>query len=147
MLQRPSARLIILDDHDRVLLFRFVHRKGALAGQQYWATPGGALEPGESYEEAARRELFEETGLEIDSAGPPIAERQVVLTLESGERAFAIERFFLVRSPTGAVSRERWTPQETEVMADHRWWSTIELAATTDTVFPENLADLVTGLR
>jgi 8-oxo-dGTP pyrophosphatase MutT (NUDIX family)/GNAT superfamily N-acetyltransferase len=31
-----------------------------------WGIPGGAMEPGESFEETARRELFEETGLQLN---------------------------------------------------------------------------------
>jgi 8-oxo-dGTP pyrophosphatase MutT (NUDIX family)/GNAT superfamily N-acetyltransferase len=31
-----------------------------------WGIPGGAMEPGESFEETARRELFEETGLTLN---------------------------------------------------------------------------------
>ena len=30
-----------------------------------WGIPGGAMEPGESFEETARRELLEETGLHL----------------------------------------------------------------------------------
>jgi ADP-ribose pyrophosphatase YjhB (NUDIX family) len=31
-----------------------------------WGIPGGAMEPGENAEETARRELYEETGLEVE---------------------------------------------------------------------------------
>lgn len=34
-------------------------------GQQYWSLPGGVVEPGESVEEGAIREVKEETGLDI----------------------------------------------------------------------------------
>lgn len=34
-------------------------------GEGFWNAPGGKLEPGETPEEAARREVFEETGLRV----------------------------------------------------------------------------------
>jgi 8-oxo-dGTP diphosphatase len=68
--RRPSSRLLVVDAQNRVLLFKFNHTRGALSGQQFWATPGGGLDPGETYEQAACRELFEETGLTVDHPGP-----------------------------------------------------------------------------
>lgn len=59
MRTRRSARLLILNASHEVLLFRFVHSQDALAGSAYWATPGGGVEQGESFEQAAVRELYE----------------------------------------------------------------------------------------
>jgi 8-oxo-dGTP diphosphatase len=139
MRRRPSARLLILDPVGRVLLFRFVHKTGALAGQDYWATPGGAVEDGETFEQAAIRELEEETGIRSDEAGPQVGRREFVLQLPDGERVMADERFFLVAARNEALSRAGWTADEAEVMAEHRWWSVRELACTSQTVWPENL--------
>src|SRR5262245_11599415 len=97
MRRRPSARILVIDPSDRVLLFRFVFKSGALAGQDYWATPGGALDSGETFEEAARRELFEETGIEVAAVGDVVAEKEFILQSPNGGQVMAEERFFLVR--------------------------------------------------
>lgn len=94
MRRRPSSRLLVIDPDSRVLLFRFVHDYGPLAGQTYWATPGGGVEEGESFADAARRELFEETGIRVDDVGQHVAEREFVLQLLDGEYVTAEERFF-----------------------------------------------------
>ncbi|WP_215764342.1 NUDIX domain-containing protein [Gluconobacter sp. P1D12_c] len=94
MRQRPAARLLVLDQQDRVLLFRFFHSSGALAGRSYWSTPGGSLKDGENFVQAAKRELHEETGLNAPFLSSEIGQRTFVLTLANGETVLADERFF-----------------------------------------------------
>jgi 8-oxo-dGTP diphosphatase len=143
MRARPSARLLILDPSGRVLLFRFVFKNGVLAGQDYWATPGGGVENGETFEQAAIRELREETGIRVKDIGLEVARRELVLLLPDGERVMADERYFLIRSADASLSREGWTAEEREVTADYKWWSQDELAETSDTVWPENLIEML----
>lgn len=58
LLLLPSVAVLVRDESGRLLLARHAH-----TGQ--WGTVGGAVEPGESQQEAAAREALEETGLEI----------------------------------------------------------------------------------
>jgi 8-oxo-dGTP pyrophosphatase MutT (NUDIX family) len=147
MRRRPSSRLLVLDGAGRVLLFRFVFTAGALAGRAYWATPGGAVESGETFAEAALRELFEETGIVAHDVGEPVAEKEFVLQLTSGERVVAVERFFVIRMVAPVqLSRDRWTPAERDYMVEHRWWSVSDLRTATEVVFPENLIDMLVSV-
>ena len=143
MRRRLSARFLILNDAGQVLLFRFVHKRGPLAGQDFWATPGGGVEEGETLEQAAVRELAEETGLRRGDLGAEIAHREVVLQLPDGEHAISDERYFVVRVADDVLSWESWTDFEREVMVEHRWWSRRELLQTEATVWPENLAEML----
>ena len=143
MRRRLFARLLILNDAGRLLLFRFVHKTGPLAGQDFWATPGGGVEDGESLEETAVRELEEETGLRRTSVGPEVARREVAIQLPDGEHVVSDERYFLVRITDDTLSWANWTALEREVMVAHRWWSRDELARTEATVWPENLAQML----
>ncbi|WP_397539703.1 NUDIX hydrolase [Rummeliibacillus pycnus] len=52
-----GANVIVLDKENRLLM-------QLRQDNNCWGLAGGALEPGEKLEEAAKRELFEETGLE-----------------------------------------------------------------------------------
>ncbi len=143
MRQRPSARLLVLNDKDEILLFRFVHKRGPLAGQNYWATPGGAVEVGETFEQAGLRELEEETGIKYSKLSPEVAQREFVLQLADGEHVEADERYFIVRPAVEQLSFVGWTDLEVEVMAEHKWWSWKQIADTDETIWPDNLLTIL----
>jgi 8-oxo-dGTP pyrophosphatase MutT (NUDIX family) len=134
---------LIIEPAGRVLLFRFVLKKGPLAGEDYWATPGGGVEEGETFEQAAIRELQEETGIRVESVGPQVGQGEFVLQLSDGEHVVADERFFRVEAREATLSRDEWTAEELEVIVAHRWWSRDELSQTFETVWPENLIEML----
>lgn len=142
MRKRPSARILVLNRRNRILLFHFRFDEGPLAGKQYWATPGGALEPGESYRDAARRELFEETGIAAD-VGEEVAQRDAVFEMPSGDRVRADERYFLVRVDDRPVDESGQGEAEARYMRAYKWWSLEDLRKTSEVVFPEKLASLL----
>ncbi|UVM01796.1 NUDIX domain-containing protein [Pseudomonas atacamensis] len=143
MRERKAARLLVISPSQEVLLFRFIHENGALAGRNYWATPGGGLEAGETFHDAAIRELLEETGIEASAVEGPVAHRDFSMLLPSGETVLAVEQYFVVHTPSERLSRTGWTQEETEVMADHRWWSAESLRGTDDQIWPERLDEML----
>jgi ADP-ribose pyrophosphatase YjhB (NUDIX family) len=58
----PAVSAIVTDDQGRILLMR-------RTDNQYWAIPGGGLEPGESVSQATAREVKEETGMDCEVTG------------------------------------------------------------------------------
>ncbi|PMY30650.1 DNA mismatch repair protein MutT [Pseudomonas sp. GW456-L14] len=143
MRERKSARLLVINPSRKVLLFRFLHKEGALAGDDYWATPGGGLEGDETFQVAAIRELHEETGIQVSAVGEPVAGRRFPMQLPSGEWVTSVEQYFVVHAPDQPLSRAGWTSSEAQVMADHHWWSADDLRATEATVWPQALVHML----
>ena len=135
---RPAARILLLDPHGRVLLFRFTPSDRP----PFWCTPGGAVDPGESYAQAARRELREETGLVLD-CGPELFQRHVEFITIEGVPVSADERYFLVRTDAAEIDTGGHTALEQRVMTRWQWFSQAALAAHDEPYFPEDLAEIL----
>ncbi|GAB2990047.1 NUDIX hydrolase [Nocardioides montaniterrae] len=65
-IHRIAARLLPVSPAGRVLLLQA--QDPARPGDLHWISVGGAVDPGETHEQAAVRELFEETGLTMPAA-------------------------------------------------------------------------------
>ena len=57
-----TVAIVISNDRNEVLL-QLRDNNPNISFANHWTLPGGVVDPGEDHEDAARRELFEETGL------------------------------------------------------------------------------------
>jgi 8-oxo-dGTP diphosphatase len=117
-MELPRIRVgVVVVDGDRLLLVR--HQK---KGNTYWLLPGGGLDYGETFEDCAKREILEETGLEI--------EVKRFLYLSEGiapDKARHIVQIFVLGERTGG---ELQTCDE-EVIAEVAWVPFNELKSLT----------------
>ena len=139
---RPAARLLVLDRSDRVFLLRANEPDGTPA--RYWYTPGGALKDGESYEDAAQREMHEELGLRL-RLGPCVWRRRQVFLL-FGVLVESIERFFIVKAEASDLTLWPERDIEADYLDGHGWWMPQEIRASTEPFFPTRLGELLQSL-
>lgn len=142
---RDIARALVFDPANRLLLIEYEavrpidpEKPDALG---FWFMPGGGLEPGETHEEACRRELSEEIGVADVVLGPCVAVCDGPFHLFRTPR-YARERYFVVRLPSDVVDTSRLAETEDNPVRGTRWWPLDELAASAERIEPAGLAAL-----
>jgi 8-oxo-dGTP pyrophosphatase MutT (NUDIX family) len=118
IIERRAARVLLLAGRS-VLLIKGTDPARPEEGS-WWLTPGGGIDADESLESAAVREVFEETGLQLDE-----------------------DWFFAVEVPAFAPRAHGWDDLERRSLLDQRWWGVDDLLRTGETIYPSELAELV----
>ncbi len=143
-LERSCVRVVLQDSGDRILLFRA--QLSSRSPQPWWELPGGGIEAGESYQQAAVRELREETGLLVSpgQVGPPLWRRSATWT---GHGIRRLQHEVVVRVRIDASEPEITdggrTPEERDEYVGSRWWPVPELLASTERFYPGRLRELL----
>jgi len=143
-LERSCVRVVLRDRSGRILLFRA--ELASRADTHWWELPGGGIEPGESYQQAAVREIREETGLEISPSqvGPPRWRRTSTWTAR-GIRRLQHEVVVAVDLDADAplITEGGQTAEEAEEYVDARWWEVAEVLASSERFYPGRLPELL----
>ena len=137
---RRTARVMVFDPAGRVLLIRcaVMRPDGEFV---FWLTAGGEIEAGETPLEAARRELREELGLEVEVLGPVYAEANQFE--HQGEMRDNLDYVFTARCDADAPVLRGVTADEIAIMKEIRWWTAEEVEAAIAAgvrIFPVDLA-------
>lgn len=136
---RYAARVVLIDCTNRVLLLQ---AREPASDRSFWVMPGGGLEIGERFEDTARREVFEETGI-IISIGPCVWVRRHKHTW-NGNPADQYEIFFVSRLDTEETVLTGQKPDS--YIIGHRWWSLSDIMASSEDFAPRRLAELLEPL-
>ncbi|WP_269458006.1 NUDIX hydrolase [Microlunatus sagamiharensis] len=139
---RKTVRVLLLNPEGATLLFE--DSDPGLVDARWWVTPGGGIDPGESETEAAVREVREETGFDLDPSAllGPVARRHVVHGY-SDQVIEQDETFYAARVDTFDVDVSGHTLEEQTTFKGHRWWSTEDLRASDDWVWPRELEEIL----
>jgi 8-oxo-dGTP pyrophosphatase MutT (NUDIX family) len=121
--------VVLLDPDDNILLLEASDPADRSKGT-WWEIPGGGIEPGESSADAARRELYEETGIGDVDIGPCVWLQQVKYSF-GGYNFDSVDHVHVARARTAQIGEYRPPGLETiEALAfkGFRWWTLPELA-------------------
>lgn len=141
---RVGGRLLLLDESERLLL---IHERLEHGGT-HWLTPGGGVEDGEHPRDAARREAFEEAGIEVVlAADAPAVHRTRRQWSWAGVEYDQVDHFFLARVPDGTPFAPRGlTAIERQTLLGARWWTVEELQVTDELLVPADVGAVVAAI-
>jgi 8-oxo-dGTP pyrophosphatase MutT (NUDIX family) len=145
LVERRAVRLVVLDAAGRVLLFHTRDPEHPELGT-WWELPGGGLDPGETYREAALRELREEAGIRVTAGqlGQPSWRRRA--TFVHRQSRHVQDEVVVTVSLDGAgpaVDGAERLDYEQEDYFGYRWWPVAAVVAGPERFYPGRLPELL----
>jgi 8-oxo-dGTP pyrophosphatase MutT (NUDIX family) len=138
---RRTSRIILIDETGAALLFMTAAPDSTLFAR--WITPGGGVDPGESHGEAAVRELFEETGLVVESVGEPVWSLDFDVAWDAADHDRGHAEYYVVRCERFEPVSTNWTESEHVDVTAHGWFTAADLLATGQPFEPYDLPRLL----
>ena len=143
-LYRATSRVLLIDRDGAALMFLQYGKDHGVSPR--WITPGGGVDPGETHDQAAIREVFEETGLVLDAVPAPFLEED----FSPDQRWHPYQRghwaWYDIRTDRFDPVRDGWTDEERVDVVEWRWMTADELGAEVHEVEPETLPVLLREL-
>lgn len=127
-----GVRVVILDEYNRILMVRQHHEN-----RDIWMVPGGAMETGENARQAAIREVYEETGLNIEITKLIWHVEQV-----SADKGHRFVNFFMANIIGGKLElgSDPEYGEDAQVMREVRFMSRDEMCQL-EVLYPDYLKD------
>ena len=131
---RPAARVVLINDDDQVL---YLHAREHAEGRGFWVMPGGGLEPEETFEEAAVREVKEETGFSI-VLGPCLWRRRHIFDWR-GRKHDQFELYYVahISGMTTVAGKAD------DYVIGYKWWSLNEIVRSKEEFAPRRIGQLL----
>ncbi|MFV0315676.1 MAG: NUDIX hydrolase [Microthrixaceae bacterium] len=142
--RRRAARVVVFDPAGRILLIS-ARNPAAAGGGHWWEIPGGGIDRGESSEQAAERELWEEAGIRDAQLGPVVWTQSVEFSF--GGMRFDQDEWIHVATCDGTTNPPGGLEfLEAAAFGEQRWWSPDELCASGERTIPYRLAEFLPDL-
>lgn len=96
----PGSVVIILNERNEVLLQK--RHDGS------WGLPGGLMDLGESFEETAKREVFEETGLAVENLKllNVFSGSEYYLKVQNGDELYSVTALYFTKEVSGELKAD-----------------------------------------
>ena len=133
---RNTVRVLLLNDKNEILLIRIKKTENP-----FWFTVGGGIDEGESLEEAAFREIYEETGITKDQVklGPIVWKGELDYPADDNQLMRHKQKFIVAKTQKTKVYAAQPTEWEKKFAGEMSWFSLEKIKKSKETIFPKQL--------